>query len=80
MSLWIDLHINENQILAVGITREDGSISNGTDPDAVSIYRWVYHREPGKPTIGHVEHRYGDGATALAAKVLAAIAEHQATA
>lgn len=76
MSLWIDLHVNEDQILAVGITRETDS--NGPDPDAVNTYRWVYHREPGKPTIGHVQHRYGDGATALAAKVLAAIAEHQA--
>lgn len=84
MSLYIDLHVNNRAMLSVEITRETGldrQVDEGgpdTPADEVNTYRWTYAREPGKWTVGHVEHRYGDGAPALAAKVLTAISEYQA--
>lgn len=84
MSLYIDLHVNNHATLSVEITRETG-IDRQTDTDGpdtpadeVNTYRWTYAREPGKWTVGHVTHRYGDGAASLAAKVLTAISEYQA--
>lgn len=76
MSLYVDVHVNDGALLSVAATRTDGS---GCTPDSINTYRWVYYRPGGRRTIGHVEHRYGDGAVALAAKVLAAVAEHQTT-
>lgn len=73
MSLYVELQINDVPIDSVAVTR---TTSHGSQPDSVNWYRWVMYRGQGK-IIGHVEHRYGDGAVALAAKVLTAIVEAQ---
>lgn len=70
MSLYVDLQINNDPIASIGITR---TTSNGSQPDSVNTYRWVQYREQGRKTVGFVEHRYGDGAIGLAAKVFAAM-------
>jgi len=71
MSLYIDLQVNNDPITSVGITRIS---SGGTQPDSINTYRWVHYHDQGRKTEGHLEHRYGDGAIALARDVLAAIA------
>ncbi len=74
MSLYVTLEINDARTGTVAITR---TTSHGEQPDAVNFYRWQYWRD-GESAVGHIEHRYGDGAVVLAAKVLAEVAErHQ---
>lgn len=72
MSLYIDLTINDGPLMAIAVTRQTGR----TGDDAINTYRWVYYRDGGR-TIGHVGHRYGDGAIVLARKVLDAITAYR---
>jgi hypothetical protein len=54
------------------IERWDGPIP----ADSVNTYHWWVRRRDGSPEVeGELRHRYGDGAEALVAKVLAAAAE-----
>lgn len=74
MSLYVDLQVNNDPITSIGITRVS---SGGSQPDSVNTYRWVHYYD-GRESVGHVDHRFGDGAIALAATVLARVAEqHQ---
>lgn len=80
MSLYIDLTITDSgpgPLLGVAVTRQTSLDGPDTAADAVNTYRWVYYRD-GQQVIGSVQHRYGDGAVVLAAKVLAAVASYQA--
>lgn len=74
MSVYVDLHINDEQLGAIAITRMS---SAGGTPDAINTYRWHYQCD-GHQAVGDLVHRYGDGAVVLAHKVLAAIVKHQA--
>ena len=69
----MELQINDVTIRSVAVTR---TTSHGSQPDSVNSYRWVMYRGQGQ-IVGHLEHRYGDGAVALAAKVLTAVVEAQ---
>lgn len=80
MSLSLTIKINGEQIGYVEITRVHEHIANGPDPDSVNEYRWGYNRGGLDWAISHVTHRYGDGAVALAAKVLGEIADRHAIA
>ncbi|MCV7208373.1 hypothetical protein [Mycolicibacterium canariasense] len=71
MSLYTDIRINGDVIGKVQITRTHDD--NGTDVDSVNNYRWRYTRESehsDNDATGEIEHRYGEGAIALVAKVL----------
>ncbi|MGB0972594.1 MAG: hypothetical protein ACPGVG_16790 [Mycobacterium sp.] len=71
MSLIVSLDINDKAIGMVEITRYGEDVS--TDPDSVNRYRWRHYVEGVGLVFGQVKHRYGDGATALAHKVLGEI-------
>lgn len=74
MSLYIELQINADEIGAVEVRR---TTDVGSEPDSINTYRWQYARDDGF-AVGLVTHRFGDGAIALASKVLADIAKrHQ---
>jgi hypothetical protein len=75
MALWFDIKIGTERIASVEIVRARPT-HNETDLDAVSTYQWTYTRDEGLPgATGYIDHRYGDGAIALAHKVLGLIAE-----
>ena len=44
-------------------------ISGTADPDSVNTYRYEIHNHNAFVASGEIEHRYGDGALALLAKV-----------
>ncbi len=77
MSLYVDLHINNELIAGVAITRvtnDEGEPEQVHDDDTVNRYRWDHHTPEGIMS-GEVEHRYSEGAITLAQKTFAAIAE-----
>jgi hypothetical protein len=75
MTLWFDLKIGTERIASVEIVRARPT-HNETDLDAVNTYQWTYTRDKGlSGATGYIDHRYGDGAIALAHKVLGLIAE-----
>ena len=71
MSMYVDIAVNSELIAGVAITR---TTSGGEQPDSINTYRWTHARN-GDTAVGFVEHRYGNGAIALAHKVLGEIAE-----
>lgn len=71
MSLFIDLRIGDERVGDIKVSRLD--VDNGKSPDAVNTYRWYYSRGNNEAS-GLIDHRYGDGAVALAYKVLGQIA------
>lgn len=69
MALIIDIRVNDQPSLAIlAAQRVEGT----AEPDSIGTYRldYLWARDPQLHTIGQVEHRYGDGAMVLAAKVL----------
>lgn len=71
MGLYVMLEINDDRIGTIAVTR---TTCIGEQSDSVNTYRWQYVRDDGS-AVGFVQHRFGDGAVALASKVLAEIAE-----
>lgn len=72
MALWANVMVNGNKIGGMYVQRRNGGLMT---PDTVSEYDWevmtsgrVVKNDPGEP----LSHRYGDGAWALVAKVIAA--------
>jgi hypothetical protein len=68
----VDLKVNTRRIGRVIVTRIH---PDGGPPDRVHTYTWRYSRDGQHEAVGTVEHRYGDGAVALAHKVLGELAE-----
>ena len=75
MSLYLTMVVNDEPIGSVTITR--GHDDNTAEVDAVNVYQWRYSREGKSEAAGHIFHRYGDGAVALAHAVLGEITERQ---
>lgn len=68
MSLVVRLSVNDGPMISyVTVRRMEG----GTDPDSINTYEWHVHQAlPRIDEWGKVEHRYGDGAVTLLAKVM----------
>lgn len=75
MALWGNVFVNTKNIGSWEAQRVTNLDEAMLDPDAVSIYEYriLLQDDEGRysSTEGIVEHRYGDGAAALAAAVLA---------
>jgi len=68
----VDVTVNTHRIARVIITRTH---PDGGPPDRTHTYKWHYSRDGANEAVGEVEHTYGDGAIALAHKVLGEISE-----
>lgn len=78
MSLHIELRIGPRVVATTSISRDPTLGAGESESDSVNRYIWTHHRRTGHDypndlvcRSGFVQHRYGDGAEALAAKVLA---------
>lgn len=78
MSIYVDMHINDEPIGSLGSIGITRTTEHGSQPGSVNTYRWVIYRNRGRRTVGFVDHRYGDGAIALVHKVLGDMLERDA--
>lgn len=80
MALWGNIFLNTRNIGGWEAVRVTNTDTDKPDDDAVSTYKWQSQLQGvdgrWKKLEGTVEHRYGDGAPALASKVLGAIDVH----
>ena len=67
MSLIVTIATTEAPVATLGSVRVAGL---GSRPDDVNTYRVDKYQFGDTTPVGHVEHRYGDGAMVLAQKML----------
>lgn len=78
MSLISDVYVNHTPIGHVVITRVTNTETGLLDDDTVSSYSYrVSDNRSGVIHQGHVDHRYGDGAFELLAKVYINVSHEQ---
>ncbi|WP_404851103.1 hypothetical protein [Dietzia kunjamensis] len=67
MSLIVTIATTEAAVATLGAVRVSGL---GSRPDDVNTYRVDKHQFGATTPVGLIEHRYGDGALAMARKML----------
>lgn len=80
MSLYIDIRTGDERIGDIKITRLHDEADPVNTVRSVNTYRWHYTSDGLHEATGLIGHRYGDGALALAHKVLGEITERHAIA
>lgn len=83
MALIVSVRINDRTLYEIDAVRRTNRGGALLDDDAVSSYEITLHSREGalpwrEVALGYIEHRFGDGALALAQKMARNAAEHLA--